>query len=219
MYYKVKKALEAVDLTDEWEKGQWNRADILELIHWMGERPDHFPKTQVKVLYDNDNLYVFFRVADRYVRSLADSTHGKVWEDSCVEFFFTPHDQAECEYFNLETNCGGKMLFRHNDKSHNIETYVELSDCDWIEVRHSLPSFITDEITEPVTWTLRYKLPFRVIDRYAEITKPQPGVSWQANFYKCAENNSHPLWLTWTQVDFPTPNFHLPQYFGVLQFE
>jgi len=219
MSYKVNRALGTVDLADEWDQGHWKRADILELTHWMGDKPDHFPKTQAKVLYDDNNLYVFFRVEDRYVRALADRTHGKVWEDSCVEFFFTPHDQSEYEYFNLEINCGGRMLFRYNDKRHKIEKFVEESDCAMIDVHHSLPSFIIDEITEPVVWTLRYKLPFRVITRYAKITKPQASVSWRANFYKCAENNSHPHWLTWSLVDYPAPNFHLPQCFGVLQFE
>ena len=219
MSFRVKRALETVDRADEWNQGQWKRADVLELTNWMGDKPEHFPKTQVKVLYDDDNLYVFFTVEDRYIRAVADRTHGKVWEDSCVEFFFTPHDQAEYEYFNLETNCGGRMLFRYNDKHHHTEKYIEKSDCAMIEMHHSLPPLIKDEITEPVIWALRYKLPFRVIAKYTKITKPQTGISWRANFYKCAETNSHPHWLTWAAVDSPTPNFHLPQYFGVLQFE
>jgi len=218
MSYLVKRALGTVELADEWDQGQWKHAEILELTHWMGDKPEHFPKTQAKVLYDDNNLYVFFRVEDCYVRAVADKIHGKVWEDSCVEFFFTPQDQSEYEYFNLETNCGGRMLFRYNDQRRKTETYVKESDCELIEVHHSLPRFIINEITEPMVWTLRYKLPFRAIARYAKITKPLAGVSWKANFYKCSENSSHPHWLTWARVDFPTPNFHLPQYFGTLQF-
>jgi cellulose/xylan binding protein with CBM9 domain len=219
MSYRIKRALETVELADGWDLGQWKLAGILEITNWMGDKPEHTPKTQVKVLYDNNNLYVFFRVEDRYVRAVEDRTHGKVWEDSCVEFFFTPHDQSEYEYFNLETNCGGTMLFRFNDKRHKTETYVAESDCELIEVHHSLPRKIENEITEPVVWTLSYTLPFSVIAQYGKMTKPQAGVSWRANFYKCVENNSHPHWLTWSVVDSPTPNFHLPQYFGVLQFE
>ena len=62
MSFRVKRALETVDLADEWDQGQWKRADILELTHWMGDKPEHFPKTQVKVLYDDDYLFVFFTV-------------------------------------------------------------------------------------------------------------------------------------------------------------
>jgi len=38
-----------------------------------------------------------------------------------------------------------------------------------------------------------------------------------ANFYKCADKLQHPHWLNWSPVDFPKPNFHLPQSFGVLE--
>jgi len=44
-------------------------------------------------------------------------------------------------------------------------------------------------------------------------------VTWRANFYKCADSTSHPHWLTWSPVDHPTPHFHLPAFFGTLEFE
>lgn len=95
MNYTVKRAFQAVNLSSKWETGQWKQANILELKNYMGDKPEHFPKTQAKLLYDDENLYVFFRVEDRYVRAIADKTHGKVWQDSCVEFFFTPDTALE----------------------------------------------------------------------------------------------------------------------------
>ncbi len=219
MCYTVKRASQAINLGNEWDAGKWKQANILEIANYLGDKPEHFPKAQAKLLYDDDNLYVFFRVEDQYIRAIAEETHGKVWQDSCVEFFFTPDAKLENTYFNLETNCGGTMLFRYNDKNNNTEKYVEVADCEKVEVCHSLPKIIADEISEPTTWTLSYKLPLDVIGRYSKMTKPQHGVIWKANFYKCADKTSHPHWLSWSPVDAPTPNFHLPQYFGVLEFE
>jgi len=219
MSYKVKPVLGTIELNGQWNEGQWKDVDVLELTNYMGDKPEHFPKTQARLLYDKDNLYVFFRVEDRYVRAVAEKTNGKVWQDSCVEFFFTPDAELKDIYFNLETNCGGTILFCYNDKQNNVEKYAEAADCQKVEVYHSLPKIIADEITEPVVWTLSYKLPFDVIAKYGKITKPQSGVIWRANFYKCADKTSHPHWLTWSFVDNSTPNFHLPQYFGTLEFE
>jgi hypothetical protein len=219
MCYIVKRAAQAVDVSHDWNSGPWKEANILELSYSMGDKPAHFPRTQAKLLYDDENLYVFFRVEDRYVRAVADQTHGPVWKDSCVEFFFTPAAELSDHYFNLETNCGGTMLFRYNDKSNDIQKWVEIADCQKVKMHHSLPPIIADEITEPITWTLRYQLPFAVIAKYSTMTTPHPGVTWRANFYKCADQTSHPHWLTWSFVDNPTPNFHLPRYFGVLKFE
>jgi hypothetical protein len=58
-----------------------------------------------------------------------------------------------------------------------------------------------------------------MLTNYSMIQQPKSGVRWKANFYKCADKTSHPHWLTWSPVDYPTPKFHLPQFFGTLEFE
>ena len=218
--YTLKQASGAVYLGDNWNAGQWKQANILELNNYRGDRPEHFPKTKAKLLYDDANLYVFFRVEDRYVRAIADRSNGRVWEDSCVEFFFAPNAEFESIYFNLETNCGGTMLFLYNNKKNNAKRHIEQADCKKIEVYHSLPGIISEEIVEPTKWTLSYKLPFAVIKKYCHnAKKPRTGVKWRANFYKCADKTSHPHWLTCPFVDNLMLYFHLPQYFGRLDFE
>jgi len=219
LHYKIKKADSVVSLDGRWEEGQWAKADVLELKNYMGQKPEHFPKTQAKLLYDNDNIYVFFRVEDNYIRAVAEQTHGPVWRDSCVEFFFTPDVNLKDVYFNLETNCGGTMLFHYNDLQNSVKKLVDVSDCEKIEVYHSLPKIIKDEITRPAVWLLSYKLPFSIISKYSKIQQPVQGGVWAANFYKCGDEVSHPHWLTWSFVDHPKPNFHLPQYFGIIEFE
>ncbi|HBG26669.1 MAG TPA: hypothetical protein DDX75_06195 [Phycisphaerales bacterium] len=219
MKYKVKKTAGAVKLNGNWDEGQWAKANILEIQNYMGEKPKHFPKTQAKLLYDSNNIYVFFKVEDNYVCSAAQQTHGPVWRDSCVEFFFAPDTNQKDVYFNLETNCGGTMYFRYNDLQNDIKKLVEISDCKKIEVYHSLPKLIQEEITTPTVWYVSYRLPLSIISKYGKIQKPESGVFWNANFYKCADLSSHPHWLTWSPVDYPTPNFHLPQYFGILEFK
>lgn len=219
MKYIVKKTTGPVDISDAWDAGQWKNTTVLELTNYMGEKPEHFPKTQVKVLYESENVYVAFRVEDQYVKAVTDSRHGSVYKDSCVEFFFTPDPALENVYFNLEINCGGMMLFCYHDNNKNIEKYIDETDCEKIEIHHTLPEMITEEIEEPTVWTLSYKLPLDVVSKYCNITQPKPGVIWKANFYKCADMTSHPHWLTWSPVQHPTPNFHLPEYFGVLEFQ
>jgi hypothetical protein len=84
---------------------------------------------------------------------------------------------------------------------------------------YALPRIVDPEIEEPITWSVGYALPIDLLQRYCAVRPPQSGAVWRANFYKCADNTSHPHWLTWAPVDYPRPNFHLPRYFGVLVFE
>jgi hypothetical protein len=58
-----------------------------------------------------------------------------------------------------------------------------------------------------------------MINKYIKIDQPAKGVQWRANFFKCADKTSHPHWLTWNQVVNPVPKFHMPEYFGILEFQ
>jgi hypothetical protein len=217
--YNVKKLEEKpLPINANWNKPQWEKVEPLTLKNYMGNKPEHFPKTQARVLYDDENIYVIFRVKDRFVRAVAKGCHGDVWKDSCVEFFFTPALNIERGYFNLETNCGGTILFRYQPAPRKNRQFIKEEDCKEIEIAHSLPEIIEPEIKDSITWTLEYRLPLKVLQKYCEIEKPSPGVIWRANFYKCGDNTSHPHWLTWSFVANETPNFHLPQYFGTLKF-
>ena len=216
--YIVHKLQGELTIDADWNKEVWQGVEPLQLNYYMGEKPAHFPKTEVKLLYDDENIYVIFRVEDQYVRAVAQNYHGRVWEDSCVEFFFTPGSDIKEGYFNLEMNCGGTFLFCHQTARGENVKYVEISDCQQVEVAHSLPKIVYPEIKEPVTWVVEYRIPIYILEKYANVTRPALGAVWRANFYKCGDKTSHPHWLTWSPVDNPTPDFHLPEYFGVLSF-
>ena len=70
-----------------------------------------------------------------------------------------------------------------------------------------------------MTWTVAYALPVSLLRDYGPVLTPSPGAAWRGNFYKCADNTSHPHWLTWSPIDHPRPNFHLPHTFGRLVFQ
>jgi hypothetical protein len=88
-------------------------------------------------------------------------------------------------------------------------------------VAHSLPKIVDPEIADATEWTVAYRLPVDMFSKYfpATIQQPASGVSWRANLYKCADDTSHPHWLTWSPVAFERPDFHRPQSFGLLVFQ
>jgi len=217
--YKVRRLPSRLKINADWNKAAWREVEPLTLENYMGEKPEHRPKVQAKLAYDDEALYVIFHVEDRYVRAVARKYHDSVCKDSCVEFFFTPGTDLGRTYFNVEINCGGTMLFSYNPED-GKRTRIDPADCDKVKIAHTMPKIVEPEITEPTTWTLEYRLPMEVILKYCpRATKPAPGVRWKANLYKCADATSHPHWLTWSFVDFPRPRFHMPECFGTLEFE
>ena len=73
------------------------------------------------------------------------------------------------------------------------------------------------EITAPVRWQVELTLPWSFFTSVLSLSIPEPGTVWQANFYKCADDSSHPHWASWSPVP-GSLNFHRPECFGTLRF-
>ncbi len=213
----VRSTKQVPEINANWNKEIWKNTAAISLDNYMGEKPSHFPDTQVKLLYDEDNIYAIFNVKDRYVKAVEKNINGKVWEDSCVEFFFSPGPDTLRGYFNLEVNCKGVFLFEFH--TGGTKGFVSAEDYEKIKISHSLKRDAEEEIDEALEWQIEYSIPFSILSNYMNVEKPGPGVSWRANFYKIADKTSHPHWLTWAFVDYPRPRFHLPEFFGQLDFE
>jgi hypothetical protein len=170
------------------------------------------------MMYDSENVYIIFKVEDNFVRLQTQRFNGKVFEDACVEFFFAPDSDRPLSYFNLEMNAGGTALMGfHPDAKTTVNLKAE--DFEPAEVAHSMPKTLEKEITEPVTWTVEYRLPISIMKKYSKVSEPAKGTIWKANFFKTSSRNSNPHYITWSFVNNPTPQFHLPQFFGTLKFK
>lgn len=217
--YKVSRLSQAPEINAVWDKAPWTGIKSLQLTNYMGEKPDHFPFTEAKIAYDNLAIYVIFRVEDRYVKAVHSNHQDPVYTDSCVEFFFSPDNNSDEGYFNLEMNCGGTMLFHHQTEPRTNQVHIADEDIQQIEVASTLPPIVDPEIQEDTTWCVEYRIPFSVLAKYRNFPVPENGTVWRANLYKCADATSHPHWLTWAFIDLPSPNFHQPDFFGYLDFE
>jgi hypothetical protein len=215
--YYVHRLNTPMTINARWDKPQWLQVEPFEIKCRMGAEPKYKPIVQAKLLYDDDFVYVIFRVDDRYVRAKTTVTNGPVWRDSCVEFFFTPAPDIKHGFFNLETNAGGVRLCGFESPD-GTNTLLNANDVNSIQIAHSLPTYIDPEIQSLVIWIIEYKLPLNFISKYSQLARPQPGTTWRANFYKCADQTSNPHWLTWSPVNRPEPAFHVPESFGILQF-
>jgi hypothetical protein len=207
-----------IPVDGDWDKPVWEKVKPVTIENRMGAEPRFRPITEAKVLYDATNVYVIFRVHDKFVKSTVTSYNGHVSGDSCVEFFFSPNSAEPGHYFNLEVNAGGTPLifFITNPR----KSFTKLPDelISKIEIAHSLPAVVDPEITEEVMWTIECRIPLEILKQFTDVTMPRPGVTWRANFYKTGSDTSNPHYYTWSPVSNPEPNFHLPAYFGTLIF-
>ncbi|CAN5349836.1 hypothetical protein BH23BAC1_BH23BAC1_08610 [soil metagenome] len=217
--YTASRLKSPINIDGDWNKPQWQKTKAVKIKNMMGGKPEFIPSTEAKVSYDHENVYVIFRVKDRHVKCLDREYNGPVYQDSCVEFFFAPDTEQPLNYFNVEINCGGSILTHYVTTNGKDHLKLEVEDLKKIEIAHSQPEVVDPEIAEPTIWTIEYRIPLSMLEKYSKVTYPGPGVTWKANFFKIAGKTSNPHYFTWSFIDHPTPKFHLPEYFGTLKFK
>jgi hypothetical protein len=223
MEYVVNRTDVAPGPQDNWQGERWSGANILEVNEFHPRSSDHRPITRAKLLHDGKTLYVLFHVHDRYVRCVHTTYQSFVSRDSCVEFFLQPDSQGG--YFNFEVNCGGTMLLYYIEDATRSEnapfrkfTPVPAQLAKAVRIWHSLPERVEPEISDPVDWTLGWAVPLSVLEAYVGMLRSKPLREWRGNFFKCADETSHPHWASWSPIG-EVLRFHLPDRFGALRFQ
>ena len=140
-----------------------------------------------------------------------------------MEFFVEPKPGRG--YFNFEINCGGTMLLYFIEDSaivpgKGFAKYVQVpaETGQLVRIYHSMPATVEPEIERDTEWKIEYFIPFKVFESYLGPLGRPEGQTWRANFYKCADETSHPHWASWAPLHGKA-SFHLPQYFAPIRFE
>lgn len=214
--YTIGRARVTPELKGLWEGAAWGDVAPLSIDQFHDKSSDHRPQVAGKAVYDDDGLYVHFRVHDRFVRAVERGHNASVCRDSCVECFLEPVPGRG--YFNFEINCGGTLLLHYNARSATVRydpVLVSAERMDRVRIFHSLPRIVDPEIAEPTTWHIEMFAPFAILESYVGPVHPVPGSIWRGNFYKCADDTSKPHWAMWNRVGGAL-GFHKPEYFGAL---
>jgi hypothetical protein len=206
---------------ESWDSPGWQAAEEARIDHFHAASSTHRPLVRAKLMYDAANLYLRFRVEDRYVVAKHTEFQDPVWRDSCVEFFAQPRESGG--YFNFEINCGGAWLSYYiEDPTRTADGFAKFTRLSGehgrqIRISHSLPSLVVPEREEPVEWHIGCMIPLEVLEAYTGSLGPLAGQTWRGNFFKCADDSSHPHWASWAPIGEEL-NFHQPKYFAPLRF-
>jgi hypothetical protein len=221
MTHRLIRSASKLPLGKPWGDPAWSAANVVKIENFRPESSDHRPRTSARFLYSDDGICGIYKIEDQYVRSIRTEYLSEVWKDSCVEIFIQPC--ADKGYFNLEMNAGGAHLCWYIEDSTRSAaglkkfTPVPPELGKTIQIHSTLPKIIEPEITKPITWELSFFLSRKVLETFVGPLGDFKGQQWRGNFFKCAEDLSHPHWAAWSPVD--EFNFHLPRCFGTLVLE
>lgn len=181
------------------------------------------PNVKFRIAHFSDGLVLHFKVSEGEVRAVETADNGRVWEDSCCEFFVSP--DGDDFYYNFECNCIGTLLLHGGKKGDRPDAPTGIYSLvrRWSSLGSQpldIPSstLVSASLeTQPIDWELVEVIPAAALFRH-EIGSFD-GKVMKANFYKCGDNLPHPHFLSWSPIDLPEPAFHCPQFFGNIIFE
>ncbi|MGW8315101.1 MAG: carbohydrate-binding family 9-like protein [Bacteroidales bacterium] len=179
--------------------------------NWVRAEGTH---TSFDIAHDGDSIYLHYYVHERQVRAVNKGYHSPVWEDSCVEFFFSLKGDED-RYYNFEFNAIGTILAAYGKDRHE-RTRIPAEILDGIETFPSLGREPLGTINKPTRWDLRIRIPREalVFNQVNDLS----GLDGYANFYKCGDKLDHPHFLSWNPVLTEKPDFHTPRFFRHLSF-
>lgn len=175
---------------------------------WKVQFP-YIPKVNFKITYSKKYIGLYYSVQEEFVGAKAYKANENVWEDSCVEFFVSLDNKKT--YYNFEFNVLGTGLIGYGPENKSERKRLDPEIIDSVDVLT-----IVNKEKGVKTWELFMLIPVQVITKEGEGLE---GKLIHANFYKCGDALPLPHFLAWNTINNPTPNFHLPEFFGQLSFE
>lgn len=165
------------------------------------------------ISHDDNNIYLKFIVNESNTKAVYTKLNQPVWEDSCVEFFISFDNE---NYYNLEFNCIGNCLCGYGSGRQNRERLDEKL-LNQIMLTPSLGYNKIEIVNSFTEWNLEIIIP-KTIFCYDHI-ESFSGLKATGNFYKCGDKQIFPHFLSWNPIQAESPDFHLPQFFGIIEFE
>lgn len=170
------------------------------------------PDVSFAIAYTGDTILLKYFVEEKSIRVGHHTDNSAVHEDSCVELFIAFDDDEA--YYNLEFNCAGTCLLGYG-KNRQDRQLIDSRHIRKIR-REAVIKSLADSNDQLVTWELTMAIPPGVFV-YHPISSLK-NRQCRVNFYKCGDKLPEPHFLAWKGIAAAVPDFHLPEFFGHLQF-
>ena len=198
-YYKIKKVTGDID---------WSRIDALEMTNKYLDTPDNI-RAFAQICYDEKGINIHLWSENDDVRAVETDILGAPYQDSCLEFFFSPMENDE-RYFNIEFNSN---LCLYLGFGRNLSDHTRLIDPEGAKL------FCPNASLTQTGWEIFYSIPYKLILRFFPNFEITDGKTIRANCYKCADLTEPSNYLSWSPVLTDPFTFHRPSCFGIMEFE
>lgn len=186
----------------------WEAIPQLDIDHQQWLEPVDIA-AYAQLCYSDDAFYVRMWAEEAEIRAEYPATDllANTYEDSCLEFFLSPVP-GDSRYLNFEFNPNGAVGAQIGTTKTDRTRLVRTDDL-----------YQASAVRTADGWEISYRVPFDFIRSFYPDFTVESGMELRGNFYKCGNLTAQKHYLSWNPIESDTPNFHMPEYFGVLVLE
>lgn len=220
--YHIQRASGPIDIDGRLQEPAWAQAETIRLVdNLTGRAPRQ--STAVKLLYDDEYLYVGFDCEDTDAWSTYTEHDDPLYNEEVVEIFLDPSGLLRA-YFELQVsprnvsfdslilNDGGR---RGEGRGPNFQGLTQWT-CRGMRHAVVVRGDPTRRGTSDEGWTVELAVPFSQLVTAANIP-PRPGDTWRANIYRIDHARDCSEFTAWSPTGMH--DFHVTEAFGRLVFE
>lgn len=207
--------LDAVHPAPEWQSAE----PISFCADWRGKNPDPALNTEVRLLWSPEMLYLRFVCRYREIFAFDDcdakGRRDHLWDRDVAEAFVQPPDAQIHSSRSVRNPADRFYAFYKELEIAPNGSWIDLdiSPAGGVDLRSGLSrSVYRDEIRK--IWTAELALPIQSLT-----TDFDPTIPWRANFYRIEGRFEPRAYLAWQPTMTAQPDFHVPESFGVLNFQ
>lgn len=214
--YTVERRCEEIVVDGILDDPDWAAAKSLGELEFPWSEPGE--STEVKMLWDDEFLYVSFFCQDSFIAASHYNTNSSTYKDDCVEMFWNPAPQKDDWYYIFEINCFGIPLSVY--ENHERSIYVRESRVLVPHIAQSIQGTVNDPTDRDTSWVIEMAIRFRDYQELTDTPIPKSGDMWRValnrrNRVRGREDQTRSMW---SPVEPPIRTFHSYEHFGRVYF-
>ena len=218
--YHVAKAKSPIVADGKMDEECWQRAEVRTLDYFFRrDAPVDVQQTKFRMLYDDQNLYLFYEFEDFSLTARETQHDGRTYIDDCAEFFVVPIPDSAYMHYGFEVNIWGVkydyiVLWQFHGRNVFIPDYNPQ-----YEVGVTYEGTINDDTDIDKGWNIEFVIPLRVFSGFN--TRNLAGQRWAFQVVRQDRNKVDDRFRS-TSTLFPTydpaVDVHPPNRFGLMEF-
>jgi hypothetical protein len=221
--FKASRTNQPIIIDGKMEEDIWSNAEARTFDNFYRiDEPDDQQQTTFRMLWDEQNLYLFYQMEDKYLTARETKRDGEPYLDDCAEIFFISAPDSLDTHFGYELNLNkaSNDFIYFNDFYDGEDLAFKGFDPDF-EVEVTFKGTINDNSDIDVGWTMELAIPLSNFGKLGQVVPVTAGNKWAFLAVRQDRNDLEGNRRS-TSTIFPiydiSKNVHQANRFGLVEF-